>query len=96
MQSLLATLSAVIVSSSVLFFSHTIYADDHTTGLSSDQITDFCTDKPIWSAFAIQTDTCIQAATICAQKEAFHTIDPVTLSEPYYECVFEKLGITIH
>jgi hypothetical protein len=89
------SLLTLILLSNALIFTIPALANDDQQGLSNDQITAFCTDKPIWSAFAIPSNTCIQAATLCAKKEAFHHIDPSTLSEPYYECVFDQLGISI-
>ncbi len=64
-------------------------------GMSEADLRAFCTDKPIWSAFAIDPETCLVPATACSQQEAFNNIDPVLLSEPFYNCVFKGLGIEI-
>lgn len=70
-------------------------AISNETGISENDIRAFCTDKPIWSAFAIDTDTCLTAATHCARQERFKDLDPVQLSEPFYNCTFKELGIEI-
>jgi hypothetical protein len=71
-------------------------ANTNTLAISEKELQAFCTDKPIWSAFAIEPDTCLSAATACAAKAVFTGIDPIVLSEPFYQCVFKKLGIDIN
>ena len=53
----------------------------------------FCTGKPIWSAFGIETPECIKATQHCAKKPEFAELDPGVLSEDFYQCVFQQLGI---
>lgn len=62
---------------------------------SEAQLTDFCENKPIWAAFAIESDACRQAVEHCVAKPEFQTIDPVILSEPFYLCVFKQLNIEL-
>ncbi len=66
-----------------------------TSALSTDDLQAFCTDKPIWAAFAIEPETCLAAATDCAQKPEFGDINPDVLSEAFYHCVFTQLEIDV-
>lgn len=66
-----------------------------TSALDQSEIQLFCTDKPIWSAFGIESASCIQAAQHCAQKPEFAQLDPELLSEEFYQCVFQQLGIEV-
>jgi hypothetical protein len=72
------------------------FANTDKLALSQKELQAFCTDKPIWSAFAIEPDTCLTAATDCAKKDMFQGIDPAVLSEPFYQCVFKQLGIDVN
>lgn len=63
--------------------------------LTESHIESFCEDKPIWAAFDIQPKTCRQAVQVCIVKPEFKDLDPETLSEPFYLCVFEQLDIEL-
>lgn len=78
---------------STVTFANSNNTNLHNAGLNKEVLEKFCTENPIWSAFAIEPDTCLVAATFCARKPEFATIDPAVLSEPYYQCVFKQLEI---
>ncbi len=65
------------------------------TGLTNIEIQQFCEEKPIWAGLGIEAQSCITASTYCAAKAEFEAIDPVVLSEPFYLCVFQQLGISV-
>lgn len=58
-----------------------------------EAIQGFCTDKPIWFAFGIGSEDCMVAANECIVLPEFEGLDLQRFSEPFYQCVFAKLGI---
>jgi hypothetical protein len=63
--------------------------------LDNKAIKDFCENKSLWAFFSIDPNQCQQAARACAQEKRFADIDPSTLSEEFYNCVFKALGIEV-
>ncbi len=66
-----------------------------TSLLSPSELHAFCTEKPIWASFGIEQESCLKAATVCAQQKAFADLDPTILSEDFYRCAFNQLGISV-
>jgi len=67
----------------------------NTSFLSPSELHTFCTEKMIWTSFGIELDGCLKASQVCAQKTEFANIDPTVLSEGFYRCVFNQLGISV-
>lgn len=63
--------------------------------ITESTIQAFCSEKPIWLAFDISNSDCTRAASYCANKAEFAQLEPDVLSEEYYACVFDSLGIEI-
>ncbi|MGH1484806.1 MAG: hypothetical protein ACRBCI_01225 [Cellvibrionaceae bacterium] len=81
--------------SSVGYVQTSAGSDIDEKGLNQSTLESFCKEKTIWQFFDITVENCLGAATTCAEEDVFKNIDPTTLSEAFYHCVFKKLDIEI-
>lgn len=76
-------------------FTATLTTTVSAQALSEQQVHEFCHEKPIWAAFAIEPSTCMEATKACLQQSEFTDLDSTVLSEEFYNCIFKKLDIEI-